>query len=74
MKKNKDAGKLNLQDLLNLFKPSRHDDDGGGGGNQFVDGARVEQDMDEVMRGLVDRKGSRKPSERKEDPVFGRRW
>lgn len=62
--KKKDAGKLNLQDLLNLFKP-RHDDD------QF--GQAAEQDMDEMMRGLSDMR-RKKPTERREDPVYGRRW
>lgn len=64
--KKKDAGKLNLQDLLNLFKPR---DDGG----QLGDGQAVEEDMDEVMRGLSDMR-RKKPVERKEDPVYGRRW
>lgn len=64
--KKKDAGKLNLQDLLNLFKP-RHDD------GQFVDGQAVQQDMDEMMRGLSDMR-RKKTAEKKEDPVYGRRW
>jgi hypothetical protein len=72
MKKNKDAGKLNLQDLLNLFKP-RHDDGHDRDHGQFVDGKVVKQDMDEMMRGLVDLR-RKKPVERKEDPVYGRRW
>ncbi|KAJ4393797.1 hypothetical protein N0V93_003012 [Gnomoniopsis smithogilvyi] len=62
--KKKDAGKLNLQDLLNLFKP-RHDE---GQSSQ-----NAGQDMDEVMRGLSDMR-RKKPVERKEDPVYGRRW
>lgn len=70
-KKDKDALKLNLQDLLNLFKPSRHDDHLEGG--QFVDGRAVGEDVDEMYRGLADLT-RRKPVERREDPVYGRRW
>lgn len=69
-KKNKDALKLSLQELLNLFKP-RHDygDDG-----QFVDGGQIENDMDDMMRGLADLH-RKKPVERKrEDAIYGRRW
>lgn len=62
--KKKDAGKLNLQDLLNLFKP-RHEE------GQY--GQVVGQDMDEMMRGISDMR-RKKPAERKEDPVYGRRW
>lgn len=71
-KKDKDALKLNLQDLLELFKPSRHDEDLEGG--QFVGGRAVGEDMDDMLQGLVhmNRKG---PVEKKrEDPVYGRRW
>ncbi|ROW13520.1 hypothetical protein VPNG_04383 [Cytospora leucostoma] len=68
MKKNKDALKLSLQDMLNLFKP-RHD-------NEFDDQA-VEQDVDNMIRGLGDL-GRKKPAERKAykkvDDVYGRRW
>lgn len=68
MKKNKDALKLSLQDLLNLFKP-RPD-------NDFDDQA-PEQDVDSMM-GLTDLR-SKKPAERKVydrngDDVYGRRW
>lgn len=61
MKKNKDALKLNLQDLLNLFKPLHENDRIAG------------QEMDEMIRDLVDVK--KKPKERKrEDNLYGRRW
>ncbi|CAN8098416.1 unnamed protein product [Discula destructiva] len=65
-KKNKEAMNLNLQDLLNLFKP-RHDD------GQFGDSGVVRSDMNEMMQGLVDLTRKR-PVERREDPVYGRRW
>lgn len=72
-KKNKDGLKLSLQELLNLFKP-RHDYDDDGH-DQFVDGAQVEDDMDNVMRGLADFRKKKVPVEKKrEDPVYGRRW
>ncbi|KAK7738538.1 hypothetical protein SLS53_006058 [Cytospora paraplurivora] len=68
MKKNKDALKLSLQDMLNLFKP-RHD-------NEYDDQA-VEQDVDNMIRGLGDL-GRKKPADRKAynkvDDVYGRRW
>lgn len=68
MKKNKDALKLSLQDLLNLFKP-RHDNE--------VDDQVVSQDMDNMMTGVADL-GRKKPAERKapkkDDDVYGRRW
>lgn len=63
--KKKDAGKLNLQDLLNLFKP-RHD-------GQLVDSHVEGQNVDEMLRDLSDTR-RKKPVERNEDPVYGRRW
>ncbi|ROW08507.1 hypothetical protein VMCG_03061 [Cytospora schulzeri] len=68
MKKNKDALKLSLQDLLNLFKP-RHDNE--------PDGQGPSQYVDNMMPGLADL-GRKKPAEkkapRKVDDVYGRRW
>lgn len=66
MKKNKDALKLSLQDLLNLFKP-RHENE--------VDDQVVSQDS--MMPGPADLR-TRKPAEKKMprhvDDVYGRRW
>lgn len=64
--KDKDSLKLSLQELLNLFKP-RHDD------NRFIDSQVVGQDVDNMMRGIVELT-KRKKTERKEDVVYGRRW
>lgn len=70
MRKDKDALKLSLQDLLNLFKP-RHDndpDDGAVGGKG---------DVDNMIAGLADLR-RKKPAERRparrDDDVYGRRW
>lgn len=77
-KKNKDALKLSLQDLMNLFKP-RHDGIVGpeneGDGRQLVDGRAVGQDVDEMMRGIVDLRKKKHVVERKrENELYGRRW
>lgn len=62
-KKGKDALKLSLQDLLNLFKARDDGEDDG----KLTDGNVVGQDMAELTR--------RRPVERKrEDDVYGRRW
>lgn len=69
MKKDKDALKLSLQDLLNLFKP-RHED-------EFGDQA-ASQDVDSMVTGLADLR-RKAPAEnraprRADDGVYGRRW
>jgi hypothetical protein len=63
MKKDKDALKLSLQDLLNLFKP-RHDD-------EFGEQA-ASQDADTMARRKAPA-GSR-GIRRADDDVYGRRW
>lgn len=68
MKKNKDALKLSLQDLLNLFKPRQDPDP------RFEDSQVVSQDMDNVMRGLVDLTRRNPVERKKEDNLYGRRW
>lgn len=68
MKKNKDSLKLSLQDLLNLFKP-RHDDD-----PRFEDNQVVNQDMDNMMRGMVDLTRRNPVEKKREDNLYGRRW
>ena len=69
MKKNKDALKLSLQDLLNLFKPKNE--------NEYYDDQAGGQDVDSMMAGLAELK-RKKPAERKsnrrDDDVYGRRW
>lgn len=65
MKKNKDALKLSLQDLLNLFKP-RHD-----GAAAAVDDG---QDVDEMMRGIVKLTKKKHVERKREDELYGRRW
>lgn len=72
MKKNKDALKLSLDDLLNLFKP-RHD--GAGDDHaRYGDSRVVGQDVDEMMRGLADLTRKKPVERKKEDDVYGRRW
>lgn len=75
-KKNKDALKLSLQDLMNLFKP-RHDGAvGSDPDGQFVDGRVVGQDVDEMMRGIVDltRRKKHVVERKRENELYGRRW
>lgn len=69
MKKDKDALKLSLQDLLNLFKP-RHDDEFGS--------QAASQDADDMTTGLADLRrkapAERRGNRRADDGVYGRRW
>lgn len=72
MKKNKDALKLNLQDLLNLFKP-RHE--GAGEAGDYASGrANDDREVDEMMRDIADLRKKKAAPRKREDELYGRRW
>jgi SNF2 family DNA or RNA helicase len=70
-KKDKNALKLGLKEILDLFK---HDARGSAAHEGLVDGRVVEDDVGGVIRSMKNLTAPRRKEKKPEDAVYGRRW